>query len=311
MAKNIRWLVGAAVALLCAVLWTPTVPRAELERRYLASPQDLFQVSGQLVHVRDTGPRDARALLLIHGLGAHLQTWDGWAALLERDYRVVRLDLPGHGLSPPDVESDYTDARTARLLLALLDRLGLERAALLGNSIGGRIAWKFAAAHPERVTQLVLVAPDGYASPGFDYGKPAAVPGYLNVIEYVLPAPMLRANIEVAYSNPERLTDTVFRRYYDLLRAPGARRALLERMRQTVQVPPEPLLAEIDVPVLLLWGANDQMIPATHAAEYANVLPNSRTEVLPNLGHLPHEENPAASVAPVQAFLQEIRSAQR
>lgn len=298
-------LVLAGLAAAVFGLWTPDKPRSELEAKYLAGPGDMIDVAGKALHVRDTGDKSARVLILIHGLGAHLETWDGWAEALQSDFRVVRFDLPGAGLSPPDQTGDYTDERSLALILALMDKLGVKSASLIGNSIGGRIAWKFAAAHPKRVDKLVLIAPDGFASPGFEYGKPADVPATMSALKYVLPKSMLRSNLELAYGDPEKLTGETLQRYHDLMLAPGSRAAFIERMRQTVLVPPEPILRRIKAPVLLLWGEKDQMIPATNAADYQRALPGAELAILPNLGHVPHEEDPAASLTPVVKFLKE------
>ena len=153
-------------------LWTPDLPRAELEARYLASPADLVEVAGTMLHLRDRGPRDAPAVIMIHGFGASLHTWAGWQDRLAAERRVVSFDLPGLGLSPPDATGDYSDRRVTEIVLAIMDQLGLERADLVGNSIGGRIAFTFAARHPERVRKLVLVSPDGYESPGRGRARP-------------------------------------------------------------------------------------------------------------------------------------------
>ncbi|WP_426052185.1 alpha/beta fold hydrolase [Brevundimonas sp. SL161] len=126
--------------------------------------------------MRDTGPRDAPAVILLHGFGASLHTWEPWAGRLDDELRVIRLDLPGAGLSPPDPAGDYTDARATALLLALMDLLQIERASFVGHSVGGRIAWTMAAEHPDRVDRLVLISPDGFASPGFEYGQAPEVP---------------------------------------------------------------------------------------------------------------------------------------
>lgn len=299
-----------ALAIACVALlgvggcvWTPDIPRAELQKTYLEAAADLRQVDGTLLHVRDTGPREGRPVILIHGTASHLQTWDGWAEGLNDAYRVVRFDLPGSGLSPADPSGDYTDTRTIALLIALMDDLGITKAALVGNSLGGRIAWRAAAAHPERVTKLVLVSPDGFASPPFEYDKAPSVPGYLNVIEYVLPKGMLRSNLEVAYADPERLSDARTDRYHDLLRAPGNRAALLDRLRQTVLVDPVPVLAELTVPTLLIWGEEDGLIPIANAQDYLDALPDGRLVRLPGLGHVPQEEAPAVSLIPLRAFL--------
>jgi len=290
-----------AVAAGCAV--TPDLSRETLEARYLAAPQDMRQVAGTSLHVRDTGPRDARAVVMIHGTASSLHTWEDWAQGLEGDFRVIRFDLPGSGLSPPDVTADYSDERSVALIAALMTDLDVGRAALIGNSLGGRIAWRFAAAHPQRTSRLVLVAPDGFASPPFEYDKAIELSPVFNLIEYVLPRPLLRSNLEVAYADPAKLDDATLARYHDLLRAPGGRAALLERFRQTVLTDPEPLLAGIDIPVLLLWGEEDGMIPITNAADYERSLPDATLVPLPGIGHVPQEEAPAASLAPVRAFL--------
>jgi len=128
---------------LAALIYTPDRPRAELNVGYLAAPGDMREVSGIRLHVRDTGPRDAPALVLLHGFGASLHTWEPWAVALSRQYRVIRLDLPGFGLTGPDPTGDYSDARFNQILTALLDQLGVARATLIGNSLGGRLAWMF------------------------------------------------------------------------------------------------------------------------------------------------------------------------
>lgn len=168
--------------LLALLLWTPDLDRATLETRYLQAPGDLVEMDGQRLHVRDSGPADAPAILMIHGFAASLHTWEPWAQALAGPFRVLRLDLPGSGLSAPDAVGNYRDARTVALLRALLDQRGIRRAHLLGHSIGGRIAWTFAAAHPERVDRLVLLAPDGFASPGFAYGQAPEVPAMLGLM---------------------------------------------------------------------------------------------------------------------------------
>ncbi len=285
-------------------LYTPDRPRAALEAAYLRAPGDLVDIAGVRLHLRDEGPRDGPAIVLLHGVGSSLHTFDGWAEGLATTHRVIRYDMPGAGLSGPDPQRDYSDERGVAQLLAVLDHLGVARATVVGNSIGGRLAWRFSAAHPDRVEGLVLISPDGYASPGFDYGKPPAVPFILDAMKYALPKWALRPNIAAAYADPVGLSDAVVERYHALLLAPGNRQAMLDRMRQTVLVPPEPFLQRITVPVLLLWGEKDAMIPVANAQDYLANLPDARLVVLPTLGHVPQEEAPEVSLAPVLEFLE-------
>ena len=286
-------------------LWTPDADRAALEARYAAPPSAFVTLEGVRLHVRDTGPRNGPPVLLLHGFGSSLHTWDQWAALLEADRRVIRLDLPGFGLTGADPTGDYSDLRAVALLEGLLDRLGVAQADVVGSSMGGRIAWRFAAERPARVRKLVLMAPDGFASAGFTYDRPAGVPLLMRALPYTLPMPLLRGGVAPAYADAASLTESALERYRDMMIAPGVRPAILDRMATHVLVPPEPFLRRIAAPVLLLWGESDRMVPAAHAADYERELPDSRTVVLPGLGHVPMEEDPARALAPVTAFLGE------
>ena len=284
-------------------LYTPDRPRAALESAYLRAPGDLVSIAGVRLHLRDEGPRDGPAIVLLHGIGSSLHTFDGWAEGLAQRFRVIRYDLPGAGLSSPDPDGTYSDERAIAQLSAVLDRLEVTRATLVGNSIGGRLAWRFAAAHPDRVERLVLISPDGYASPGFDYGKPPKVPFVLEAMRFALPKWALRPSIAAAYADPAKLSEATLERYHALLLAPGNRTSMLDRMRQTILVPPGPFLRGIRVPVLLLWGEKDAMIPLANAQDYLGELPDARLVTLPGLGHVPQEEAPTVSLAPVLEFL--------
>jgi pimeloyl-ACP methyl ester carboxylesterase len=300
-------LVVLAVAVLGAGYWlyTPDESRASLEAKYAVAPSDFIDVLGVRFHIRDTGPRDAPAVILLHGFGSSLQTWDAWAQGLDRDHRVIRFDLPGFGLTGADPTGDYSDTRSVALLVALMDRLKIARTRVVGNSMGGRIAWTFAASHPELVDKLVLISPDGFASPGLAYGVAPKVPLMVRALPYVLPKSMLRASLVAAYSNPAVMTDELATRYYDMMLAPGVRDAIVARMAQQILVPPEPLLRRITAPTLLMWGDQDAMIPPSNAADYLRDLPNAKLVSLPHVGHLPQEEAPAATLPILQTFLSE------
>lgn len=306
--KTITIVVIAVFALIVLAgvwLWTPDKSRARLEADYLANPADMIDLDGVSLHLRDTGPKDGPAVIMIHGFGASLHTWDGWADAMSDTYRIIRFDLPGSGLSPPHPANDYTDERVTGLLLRLMDRLGIDQATLIGNSIGGRIAWSTAARYPGRIGKLVLVSPDGFASPGFDYDAPPSVPAMLTLMRYALPKFMVRSNLAQSYGDPAALAESTVDRYYDLLLAPGSRQALLDRLGQTVLRDPRPILKKIDIPVLLVWGEKDALIPFSNAQDYLAHLPDARLVSFPDLGHVAHEEAPARTLPPVMKFLSE------
>ncbi len=295
--------VGATLAVTAAWLYAPDKSLEELAPQYLRRPADFVIVQGVRLHIRDDGPRDAPVVFFLHGFGASLHTWEPWATSLASEFRVIRIDLPGFGLTGPDPSGDYSDERSIALISGLLGQLGISKTTIVGNSIGGRIAWKFAAAEPSRVDKLVLIAPDGFASPGFEYGKPPEVSALMGLMRYTMPTFMVRMSMAPAYANPNFMNDELIARYRDLMLAPGVRDAMLRRMSQSVLVDPEPILRTIAAPTLVMWGEKDGMIPFTNAADYMRVISNATLVSFPTLGHLPQEEGPDKTVGALRDFL--------
>jgi len=302
-----RWLLIILGVLLVGGLgfalmnYTPDLSRGDLEARYQASADDHVAVEGMRVHVRDAG--SGPTLVLIHGFGSSLHSWDAWAADLSRDHRVVRLTLPGHGLTGPDPTGDYSDARSLAVIDAVLTAKGVERATLVGNSLGGLLAFKYAAAHPDRVERLVLLAPGGFPNPGYSFGQKTEVPGPMRLLPYSLPESMVRQALTAMYADPARLSDATVDRTRDLMRAPGVRQALVDRLGQLVLEDPVPLLNRIQVPTLVIWGEQDVMVPYAHAEKFMQALPNATLVSWPDMGHIPQEEDPARSLDVLRAFL--------
>ena len=290
------------------VAWAPARDVASLARRWAPPPSRFVAVEGMRVHVRDEGPRDAAQppIVLLHGTLSSLHTWDGWARDLARDRRVIRFDLPGFGLTGPAPDGDEGLARMVRTTFTLLDSLGVRRAVLAGNSLGGAVAWEAALAEPQRVAGLVLVDAVGYTQekrpipPGF---RVASLPVLRQLTEELLPKPLVAIALREAYADPSRLSDELVTRYHELARREGNRLALVRRaLRLPDDFAPQRLRA-LDIPTLIVWGAEDRLIPPVHADSFHRDLSRSRVVVLPDLGHVPHEEDPAASVAPVREFL--------
>jgi pimeloyl-ACP methyl ester carboxylesterase len=297
------WFIASLLGIALYGLWTPDLERPELENRYVSSSSKMIEVDGLKVHYQDTGPHDAPVLLLLHGFGSSLQTWDDWSAKLDKKYRVIRLDLPGFGLTGASPVHDYSEESDVVFLTHFSNKLGLDKFSIIGHSMGGKMAWSLAAAQPERVQALVLMAPDGFPEAKDIGTKPYEAPAIMGVIKYVLPRYLVRKSIEPAFADANALNDALVDRYYDMLRAPGVRGAILERGNQTIYKDPVPRLKKITAPTLLIWGEQDQMIPKSNAQKYANVLLNSTTVFVPNLGHLLQEEQPEKGLMSVMKFL--------
>ena len=292
------------ILLAALYLWTPDKSKAELEKTY-GSPKNAYvSALGVNLHYQDTGPsKNAIPIVFLHGFGASLQTWETWAQALSEDYRVISVDLPGFGLTGEDPSGIYTDQRSVEVLEAFLKELNTPKVVLVGNSMGGKFAWQFAARYPNQVAKLVLISPDGYASPGIEYGKKPDVPAIADLYRYFFSKAFLAMNLEPAYANPKTLSDALVNRYYDLMLAPGVRGAILARMQQTVLQDPVPSLASIQVPTLLIWGEKDAFIPISNSNDYLKVMPNAKRVSLPNIGHLPQEEQPSIGLAALKEFL--------
>src|SRR5450755_1650723 len=146
------------IAVFVAVAWAPDRPVSALEARWAQPPSTFVDVQGMKVHLRDEGVRtDPVPVVLLHGTSASLHTWDGWAKELAANRRVIRFDLPGFGLTGPSPDGDYRIESYVRFVTAMLDKLGVSRCVIAGNSLGGQIAWETALAHPERIEKLILI----------------------------------------------------------------------------------------------------------------------------------------------------------
>ncbi len=292
------------ILLAALYFWTPDKSKAELEKTYGSSNNAYITALGVNLHYQDTGPsKNAIPILFLHGFGASLQTWDTWAQALSDDYRIISVDLPGFGLTGEDPSGIYTDQRSVEVLEAFLKELQISKVVLVGNSMGGKLAWQFTARYPNQVAKLVLISPDGYASPGIEYGKKPDVPAIADLYRYFFSKTFLAMNLKPAYADPNTLNDALVNRYYDLMLAPGVRGAILARMQQTVLQDPVPSLASIKVPTLLIWGEKDAFIPISNSNDYLKVMPNAKRVSLPNIGHLPQEEQPSIGLVALKEFL--------
>jgi pimeloyl-ACP methyl ester carboxylesterase len=298
-------------ALALALTREPDWPVEALVARWAPAPSDFIEVRGQLVHVRDEGWRDdPLPVVLIHGTSASLHTWEGWVRALKSQRRVITFDLPGFGLTGPfagEYEPDnYHGDAYARFVLDLMDVLKVQRAVVGGNSLGGEVAWRTAHAAPERVAALVLVDAVGPAFVpqevplGF---RIARIPVLNRVSEWALPRAVVEQSVRSVYGDPTRVTDALVDRYHQLTLREGNRRALAQRMRVMVNGQHAERLALLRQPALILWGGKDRLVPPTVGAQFERLLPGSRRVVFDDLGHVPHEEDPARTVRPVQDFL--------
>jgi pimeloyl-ACP methyl ester carboxylesterase len=277
-----------------------------------APPSDFIDVKGQLVHVRDEGPRgDAAPIVLLHGTGASLHTWEGWVAVLKKTRRVVTLDLPGFGLTGPFTgqyaADDYRGDTVARFVLDVMDALKIDRAVVGGNSLGGEIAWRAVTLAPQRFERLILVDASGYGltPEGVPLGfRVAALPVVNRIAEHLLPRAVVAGSVHSVYGDPSRVTAALVDRYFELTLREGNRRAMSLRLNQLEAGAHVDRLKTLAMPTLILWGGSDRLIPPAIAQAFARDIRGAQVVVFDGLGHVPHEEDPARTVQAVVAFLE-------
>jgi len=307
-------LVGILLMLTAVALALSRAPDRNVQSlvaRWAPAPSDFVELRGMVVHVRDEGPRDdPLPLVLLHGTGASLHTWEGWVGALKGQRRVITLDLPGFGLTGPFIGAydglDYSGDAYARFVIDLMDALQLQRVVLGGNSLGGEIAWRTAWLQPARVQSLILVDALGpaFTPESVPLGFLAArVPALSWLMEEVLPRAVVTQSLVSVYGDPTRVTAELVDRYFELALRDGNRRALGRLMRRVQPGQDAERIGTLKLPTLILWGGRDKLIPPAAGAEFERLISGSRRVVFPELGHVPQEEDPARTVVPVKAFL--------
>jgi pimeloyl-ACP methyl ester carboxylesterase len=298
-------------ALVVALSRAPDRPVQTLVARWAPPPSDFVEIKGQLVHLRDEGPRDdPQPIVLIHGTSASLHTWEGWAKALKGQRRVISFDLPGFGLTGPFAgqyePGNYHGDAYARFVVDLLDALKIDRAVIAGNSLGGEVAWRTAHAAPARVAALVLV---DAAGPAFTPESVpigfliARTPGLRRISEWVLPRALVAQSVANVYGDPSKVTPELVDRYFELTLREGNRRALGQRLSSMVNGEHVERIGAQKTPTLILWGGRDRLIPPAIGMEFQRLIAGSQLVRFDTLGHVPHEEDPARTVAAVKVFL--------
>ena len=311
MARFILRLIGGLMILSAIALTLAHAPDRSVESlvaRWAPPPSDFMQVKDQVVHYRDEGPRnDPVPLVLVHGTSASLHTWEGWVAALKGQHRVISFDLPGFGLTGPSPGADYRGETYARFTLELLDALHVQRFAIGGNSLGGEVAWRTALMAPARVDKLILVDAGGYAFEpksvpiGFQLAR---VPLLNRLVDVVLPRGVIEQSLQDVYGDPSRVTPALVDRYFELALREGNRHALVQRFQQMERGSDEARIGQLKLPTLILWGGRDRLIPPEYAKRFNADIAGSRLVMFDALGHVPHEEDPAATVAEARRFLE-------
>jgi pimeloyl-ACP methyl ester carboxylesterase len=306
-------LAGAGMLLVAGGLWACApreIPFAELRLEYGLPASRTFEPSpGVKVHYTDEGRRDGRVIVLVHGFAASVHAWRPWTERLSDTYRVVSIDLPGHGLTETPQGYRASLEGNAQLVDALATHLSLERFILAGNSMGGAVSLSYAMTHPEKLDGLVLVCAAGWPGNGEARGGPPGAFALLGndvgrfFLKLVNPRLVVPDGLRSAYHDTTLVTETVIDRYTDLAMAEGHRDVLLTQRSQ-----PEPpwtpqTFSRISTPTLVMVGEQDALIPPANSRALAEAIPGAYLVAYPEGGHLPMEQLPDETVQHLETFL--------
>ena len=319
------------VLILIAVIIVVMFYRSDLDKQALPQYQNqasrFMELSnGASMHYRDEGDQSAPVLVLIHGGFGSLQNWEGWVAELKAHFRIISMDLLGHGLTgryPADVYDRIAERDAVHELLAALN---IESYAVAGNSYGGGVALELALAYPDQVKQLILVDSEGI--PNSDEGYDASLfsdaravspesPEFtqLSWLEKIgsrfISKRVIRSVMDSMTFNKQLLTDEYVSYFSDVNRHKGNREAQLLMFRQGMYLVEKngaqdllPRLKELQMPVLIMNGKQDELVPVSVAEKFHQHIRHSELAIIDQAGHMPMMEKPQQTAERVVEFLQ-------
>jgi pimeloyl-ACP methyl ester carboxylesterase len=278
----------------------------DLKKEYANEHSKFIEIDEMQVHYRDEGK--GVPIVLVHGTASSLHTWDAWTKELTKNYRVIRMDLPAFGITGPNKNADYSIKAYTAFLDQFLTKINVDSFYLVGNSLGGNIAWNYTAEHPKKIEKLILVDASGLPTnkPQPAIFKMAKTPVLSSLFLYVTPKFFIKKNMKEVYGDKSKLTDSLVTRYHKMALRVGNRQAFIDRAKIDFKLGAKvnvDKLKSIQTPTLLIWGAKDTWIPLDNGKRMDRILPNSKLVVLENSGHVPMEENPTESVEILKAFL--------
>jgi pimeloyl-ACP methyl ester carboxylesterase len=284
--------------------------RTTAEGESVTAELKYLELHGDRIAYRDAGTGET--ILLIHGMAGSSDTWRAMIPALAKKYRVVAPDLLGHGRSDKP-RGDYSLGAFAVWLRDLLDELGVTRATIVGQSLGGGVAMQFVYQHPDYCQRLVLISSGGL---GPDVGwtlRLLSAPGAELIMPIIAPPPVLKAGNKlrswfssVGVQSPR---GAEIWSAYSSFADSQTRQAFLRTLRSVVDYRGQAVSAlnrlhvASELPIMAIWGDKDQIIPVSHAYAAQEVRPESRLEVLEGVGHFPQVERPAEVVDLLDDFI--------
>jgi pimeloyl-ACP methyl ester carboxylesterase len=300
----------AALALAWFEWRGPDISYEMLEAKFADDASRFVDLPGGLhVHYQEEGHASLPLLVLLHGFGDSYATWDGWVRELGGQFRIVRLDFPGHGLTRAPSNYVLRGDTLVEFVDAFAAKLDLPQFALAGNSMGGSIAWQLALRHPNRINALILLDPAGF--PGEH--SPATVPLASAVLRFRLSRALslnnddpllIEAALKADVYDKSVITPALVDRWTEFQHAPGHHAILMSPDAATLNGASAAVLEYLRAPTLVMNGESDPLVEPASARKLAAAIPGATLIIYQHVGHLPQIEIPQRSAADAAAFLQ-------
>tara|TARA_B100001121_G_scaffold77728_2_gene68909 strand:- start:1221 stop:2195 length:975 start_codon:yes stop_codon:yes gene_type:complete len=285
MYQFVKFLIKIAIAVILGIVllfysmikldirYPSDISKESIEAKYLLESSDFIEIDGVNIHfaIDGSGPD----LLLLHANYANLIDWNPWVNLLKDHYRVIRIDIPGHGLTAADPSNDYSMQRTIFLLEGFLNAFEVQKLSIAGASLGGTIGLHYTRRNPEKVENLILVSPGALNPRIRGRNEPVKLPKPFEIIAYFTPRLITESLLRGGFGDPENVTEELIDRWYDLLLREGQRDAQIARVNQYVSGDIDQVLSEVRAPALIMWGKKNNVVPVDLAYEMKDMMKNS------------------------------------
>ena len=285
MYQFVKFLIKIAIAVILGIVllfysmikldirYPSDISKESIEAKYLLESSNFIEIDGVNIHfaIDGTGPD----LLLLHANYANLIDWNPWVDQLKKHFRVIRIDIPGHGLTEADPSNDYSMQRTVFLLENFLNELEIDTLSIAGASLGGTTSLHYASQNPEKIDNLILVSPGALNPRVRGRTEPVTLPKPFEIIAYITPKIITETLLKGGFGDPNNVTDQLIKRWHDLLLREGQRDAQIARVNQYVSGDIDQVLSEVRAPALIMWGKKNNVVPVDLAYEMKDMMKNS------------------------------------
>ena len=296
------------------------IPREELEEKYATGSSQFLDLSdGTRIHFRDEGNAKNPTVILLHGFNGSLLNFDRLVPLLVEDYRLVSIDLPGFGLTGAIPSADYSTESFIDTVTTLTTYLGIEKFSIVGNSMGGGVAWRYALNNPRKVESLILIASSGVMteedSRKFAERKENSpiVWRLMNsnilkrFLNYYTPKFFATQGLKVSVYDQNLANIEHAMQFHDLVLLEGSRNAILSMsMGSRSKMHGPESLSRIEAPTLVIHGDKDNIIPIERSQVFEEYIDKVEVKIYSQIGHLPMYEDPNKTANDIKSFLQNL-----